>query len=232
MDPLTILAMANGAVAAVKKGCELYKEIKGAAGNVKDVLNDLEKTFHTQHKDKPPSQEAIKQYNAERERVKEVAQHDPNDVISKVGDHLNTFFEAYDKIEQLFWEEELNAKKVYSGEDSIGKRALQRVLIRTRLEKMEVEMREIMIYDSPAELGDLWTRFKQMREQIESEQEEARAEQRRKNAEQEWRRTQKIRKWQDRAVEVLLVTLLVLYLWAILWGITKHREMIQGLLRS
>ena len=44
--------MANAAVAAVKKGCQLYKDIKGAAGNVKEVLDDLDKQFHDRHKDK------------------------------------------------------------------------------------------------------------------------------------------------------------------------------------
>ena len=34
MDPLTLFALANGAVTAVKKGCQLYKDIKGAAGDV------------------------------------------------------------------------------------------------------------------------------------------------------------------------------------------------------
>ena len=36
MDPLTLFALANGAVQAVKKGCELYKEISGAVGDVKE----------------------------------------------------------------------------------------------------------------------------------------------------------------------------------------------------
>ena len=55
MDPITLFAMANAAVAAVKKGCQLYKDIKGAAGNVKEVLDDLDKQFHDLHKDKPPT---------------------------------------------------------------------------------------------------------------------------------------------------------------------------------
>ena len=33
MDPLTLFALANGAVQAIKKGCQLYKDIKGAAGD-------------------------------------------------------------------------------------------------------------------------------------------------------------------------------------------------------
>ena len=45
MDPLTLFALANGAVSAVKAGCKLYKDIKGAAGEVKDVLKDLDNQF-------------------------------------------------------------------------------------------------------------------------------------------------------------------------------------------
>ena len=62
MDPITLFAMANAAVSAVKKGCQLYKDIKGAAGNVKEVLDDLDKQFHANHKDKPASAEQKKAY--------------------------------------------------------------------------------------------------------------------------------------------------------------------------
>jgi chromosome segregation ATPase len=205
VDPLTLLAMANGAVAAVKKGCALYKEIKGAAGQVKDVLNDLEKTFQSNHKDKPPSKAEVQQYNEERERVRTVANSDPNDVISQVGEQLGAFFDSFDKIEKLFWEEERAAKRVYTGDDSLSKRALQRVLIRSRLQNMESEIREQMIYHSPPELKDLWGRFEKMRMQITEEQEEARAEQARKDADAAWRR-QQIRN----AVEANLIWLVVL----------------------
>ena len=162
---------------AVKKGCQLYKDVRGAVGNVKEVLDDLEKTFKAQHKDKPPSQEAVKQYNAERDRVKSAGSSDPNDIISEVGARLGDFFDAFDKIEQLFYDEERKAKQVYTGEDSLSKRALQRVLIRSRLEMMYKDIREEMIYNTPGELKDLWTRFEKMRAQVQEEQEQARAKQ-------------------------------------------------------
>lgn len=230
MDPLTILAMANAAVAAVKKGCQLYKDVRGAVGNVKEVLDDLEKTFKTQHKDKPPSQEAIKQYNAERERVKVAGGRDPNDIISEVGAKLGDFFDAFDKIEQLFYEEERKAKQVYTGDDSLSKRALQRVLIRSRLEMMYKEIREEMIYNTPGELKDLWTRFEKMRAQVQKEQEEARAEQTRRDAEKAWQRQQIINRWRDRAGAISLTVLAALYIWGLLWAINRHRMNLQGFL--
>ena len=59
MDPLTLFALANGAVNAVKAGCKLYKDIKGAAGEVKDVLKDMDEQFKKLHPpEKPASNEA------------------------------------------------------------------------------------------------------------------------------------------------------------------------------
>lgn len=214
--------MANGAVAAVKKGCALYKEIKGAAGQVKDVLGDLEKTFSSKHKDKPASQAEIKQYNEERERVREVGKSDPNDVISQVGDQLGTFFDAYDKIEKLFWEEERAAKKVYTGDESLSKRALQRVLIRTRLENMTAEMRELMIYHSPAELKDLWGRFEKMRAQITEEQEAAREEQHKKDAQAAWRKQQIRNAIEENLIWLVVLVLVGLETWGVMWTIQLH----------
>jgi len=46
--------LANAAVSAVKKGCQLYKDIKGAAEDVKSVLKDLDEQFSKAHPpDKP-----------------------------------------------------------------------------------------------------------------------------------------------------------------------------------
>ena len=216
--------MANGAVAAVKKGCALYKEIKGAAGQVNEVLKDLEQTFKSKHKDKPPSNDEVKQYNQERERVQTVGKSDPNDVISQIGDQLGTFFDSFDKIESVFWEEERAAKRVYTGDESLSKRALQRVLVRNRLQLMEAEMRELMIYHSPAELKDLWGQFERMREQIKQEQEVARAEQSAKDALDLWRRRVKIGQMQDMALEVVLVILALAYLAVLVWTLNLHKR--------
>lgn len=85
MDPLTLLAAANAAVAAVKKGCELYKEIKGAAGEVKEVLDDLKEQYN---KIVDPTPVQKQQYHAEVQRVQEIAKADPNDVYTNIGNQL------------------------------------------------------------------------------------------------------------------------------------------------
>ena len=170
MDPLTLLAAANAAVAAVKKGCQLYKDIKGAAGEVKDVLDDLKTQFG---KIQNPTNAQKIQYNEEVARVQEIGRADPNDVFIKIGTDLGALMDEYDKIGKVFIQQEAEATQVYTGTDSVGKRALIRVIIRSRLDAMFAELRETMVYKAPAELGDLWSRYEKMWKQIVIEQDEA-----------------------------------------------------------
>ena len=226
MDPLTILAMANAAVAAVKKGCQLYKDVKGAAGDVKEVLADLQSQFAG----KKVSKEQKAQYEAEKERVKSIGASNPDQVITQIGEQLGVFFDAFDQIEHLFWEEERNAKKVYTGDVSLSRRALQRVLVRSRLAQMHAEIRQEMCWNTPAELGDLWTRFEQMRAQVEQEQAEAREEQRIEDVKIAWQRQQRIDLWRSRAGDLLIVALLVVYVWGLMWSIKIHKESLDSFL--
>jgi len=159
MDPLTLFALANGAVSAVKAGCELYKEVKSSAGDVRDILKDLDQQFHNMFaaKGKTPSSEAKKQLQEKRARVKELNKKDPSDIYLEIGQQLGQFFDNQSKCIAVFEEEERRSYQVYEGAVSLGHRALQRVLMKKKLEQMEVELREIMVYHSPPELGDLYT---------------------------------------------------------------------------
>ena len=170
MDPLTLLAAANAAVAAVKKGCQLYKDIKGAAGEVKDVLDDLKTQFG---KIQNPTNAQKIQYNEEVAKVQEIGRSDPNDVFLRIGNDLGGLMDAYDAIGKAFIQQEAEAKEVYTGTDSIGKRALMRVIVRSRLDAMLAELRETMVYKAPPELGALWTKYEAMWKQIVIEQDEA-----------------------------------------------------------
>jgi hypothetical protein len=170
VDPLTLLAAANVAVAAVKKGCQLYKDIRGAAGEVKEVLDDLKSQFQ---KIPNPSNAQKIQYNEEVQRVQEIGRADPNDVFLKIGNDLGALMDAYDAIGKAFIQQEAEAKQVYTGTESVGKRALNRVIIRSRLDAMVAELRETMVYKAPPELGDLWNKYEKMWKQIVIEQDEA-----------------------------------------------------------
>jgi len=160
--------LANSAVAAVKQGCKLYKDIKSAAGEVKDVLKDLDDQFHKLHPpEKPATVEQKNQYVRQKNEVIELnkkaneGQHDG--IYREIGEHLGSYYDNFYKCMAVFEEEELRAEtEVYTGDASLGKRALQRVLMRKQLEQMSVDLRELMVYQSPPELGALYTEVEAM----------------------------------------------------------------------
>ena len=170
MDPLTLFALANGAVQAVKKGCALYKEMQGAAGDVKGILADLDAQFGEKFRDKKPTVAEKNQFIEEKNRIIELSKKQPDDIYTVIGEQLGTYFENYAYCKAIFEEEEKHAFEVYTGSTSIGKRALQRVLMLSRLEAMQTELREIMVYQCPAELGDLYTKTESMMKRIQQEQ--------------------------------------------------------------
>lgn len=145
-------------------------------------------------------------------------------MISNIGNQLGDFFDAFDKIEQLFYEEERRAQEVYEGEDSVSKRALQRVLIRSRLQIMQQEIKDLMIYRSPPELKDLWSRFEVMREQIGQEQKRAWERLRVQRQQEEAER----RKLNDFVWEIVgwlvSVAAVWVYVMLLLWAIVLHND--------
>jgi len=174
MDPFTLFALANGAVQAIKKGCQLYKDIKGAAGDIKGVLKDLDEQFAASHKDKPPTVEQRNQLIQKKNEIIELNKKggETDDIYSEIGDKLGDFFDAYHKCKTVLEEEEKHSRdELYTGDASLGKRALQRVLMKKKLEAMSVELRELVVYQSPPELGALWTDVNKMMEELGKQQE-------------------------------------------------------------
>ncbi len=170
MDPITLFALANGAVSAVKAGCKLYKDIKGVAGEVKDVLKDLDQQFNKKYEGKPIPWEAKKQLQEEKARIVELSKKEPGDAYDQIAEQLSIYFENYAKCNAIFEEEERRSQQVYTGDASIGKRALQRVVMRKKLEHMGVELRELLVYHSPPELGALYSEVSAMMDKINEEQ--------------------------------------------------------------
>ena len=212
------MAAANAAVAAVKKGCELYKEIKGAAGEVKEVLDDLKEQYN-KIVDPTPTQK--QQYHAEVQRVQEIAKADPNDVFTDIGNQLGALMDSYDAISKLFLKEQLEAKQVYKGDESIGRRALKRILITSRLDAMLAEIRETMVFRSPPELSGLWGKFEEMWQRIVAEQEEAHAEEIRLAQIASWRRRKRIAEVKSKMAWVSGVIFVVAWAVGLMWLTTR-----------
>jgi len=154
------------------------------------------------------------QYNAEVQRVQEIAKADPHDVYTEIGNQLGALMDAYDAISKAFIKEEANSKSVYKGDESIARRALKRILIQARLDAMLVEIREMMVYQAPKELGSLWNKFEEMWGRIVAEQEIALAAERKQAELAKWRLANIKRKIKEQTA--LIIAVLFIMLW-FLW---------------
>ena len=217
MDPLTLFALANGAVQAVKKGCQLYKDIKSAAGDVKGVLKDLDDQFHKKYNGKSAPPEAVKQLAEEKTRVRELNKRseESTNIYTEIGDSLGQYYDNYFKCLAVLEDEEKRSKnEVYTGGDSLAKRALKRVLMKKQLEAMGTELRELMIYQSPPELGALFTEVEAMTKELGKEQKILMA----RELEKAHRRRQRMAKYQFEfalGVSILVLMLIMggLFMW-------------------
>ena len=230
MDPLTLFALANGAVSAVKAGCKLYKDIKGAAGEVKDVLKDMDEQFKKLHPpEKPASPEAKRQFVEEKERVKDLNKKANADehtgIYTEIGNHLGTYYDNYYKCMAIFEEEERRAKtEIYKGDDSLGKRALQRVLMRKQLEQMGTELRELMVYQSPPELGALYTEVESMMKQMGKEQSVLIAKQMQQQAIVDKRRQRRLKQLRDEFVVGVAIIIIIIVMGGVFMYVAYDRQ--------
>jgi hypothetical protein len=230
MDPLTLFALANGAVSAVKAGCKLYKDIKGAAGDVKDVLKDLDAQFQKLHPpEKPPTVAQKNAYIEEKNRVitlnKQANADEHTGIYTEIGNHLGAYYDNFYKCIAVFEEEERRAKtEVYTGDDSLGKRALQRVLMRKQLQQMEVELRELMVYQSPKELGALYTEVEEMMKQMGKEQKVLITQQMQRQAVQDRRRATRMKQIRDDCIIGIAIMFIIFVMGGVFIWVAHDRQ--------
>ena len=208
--------MANGCVAAIRKGCELYKDVKGtisaAQKTAKEVTAIAEEVggFFGFFKKKPKS--TAKPVEAPKPKKADPEVWDEGKVVADLAANLGQFFKIQQQLADHIREEEEKSKNVYDPNQNIMESALNRELAKTQFEKLSKEIREIMVYQSPPELGNLYTRVNQMRVQIIEEQEQARLAQEKRIREAEWQRRKVISAIQDKAIYGVACLIFMLYL--------------------
>jgi hypothetical protein len=214
IDPITIAAAYRACTTAIdlaKKGVELYKQIKSTSGDVSDVLKDLREQYH---KIVDPSPEQKKQYNEEVKRVQEVAKAVPDDVLNDIWSNLGTFIDQYEALVKIYVQSEAAAKEVYRGDLSLGRRALERIRLESKLNEMLAQVREQMVFNTPQELGSVWSRFEKAWADIQNEQADALAIETRKIQAARWQRRQQINRVKSQLAWIGAVVLTIL--WAIM----------------
>ena len=208
--------MTNGCVAAIRKGCELYKDVKGTisaaqktAKEVTAIAEEVGGFFGFFKKKKKPTDKPVE---APKPKKAEPEIWDENKVVADLAANLGQFFKIQQQLADHIREEEEKSKNVYDPNQNIMESALNRELAKTQFEKLSKEIREIMVYQSPKELGNLYTRVNQMRVQIIEEQEQARLAQEKRIREAEWKRRKMISAIQDKAIYGVVCLIFMLYL--------------------
>jgi hypothetical protein len=228
MDPITLFALANAAVSAVKKGCQLYKDIKGAAGEVKSVLKDLDEQFSKAHPpDKPASVEARNQFIQEKNRVIELnkKQGETAGIYQELANYLGDFFDNMNKCIAVIEEEERkNREELYEGDDSLGRRALQLVIMKKQLDQMKVELREMMVYQAPPELGGLWTDVSEMMKDMGAQQKVLLTRKMRDDARKAARRKAKFKLYMQELSYGIIVLAMAITIVLMMWWISYDRK--------
>ena len=224
--PLVILATAMQAVKAIQQGCEMYKEYKGTIKEVKKTYDEVvgitkevkgvwDTILGFFRKPKPPPVVApppIAKETPKKPKETQV-QYSELEITKGLMDNLKVFFTCLDQLQAKVKEAEEAAldptKNVLSS-------AVDIEFAMTEVEKLQYQIRQTMVYESPGELGDLYKKVVTRVGIIKEQQELARIEQERKKKLEEataWRhRNQLI----TEVLGVFLALLIAAEVWVVL----------------
>lgn len=221
--PLTIALAAVALVKNIREGCELYKQAKESFVEIKETYDEVAGIAQDAHgfigsiiaffkgKSKPakPPPVAARAKN----KPKYVAV-DETKIKADIVKHLSEFFTLQEKLAAKIRLEEEQSKTVYDPDQNHNIAAMNRVLALQQMSELEVEIREIMVYQTPG-MGALYSEVFKMREVIKEEQEKARLKQEAQKREAAWQLRQQQRDLQAKLAAVVVTILFLLYLW--LW---------------
>ena len=144
------------------------------------------------------------------------------DIVSK----LTEFWTLQDKLAEYLRAEEEKAK-VYDPTVTNAQQmqtAMNRIMCQQEMEKLEVTIREIMVYQTPG-LADLYTQTFEMRGVIRDEQEKARIAKEKQEKEMAWQRRQEKRSLHLKVAWVVATFIFLLYLWLWLALVSRWQKM-------
>jgi hypothetical protein len=223
VDPISILFAANACVAAIKEGCELYKQAKvsfmevkatvdeavGIAKEVHGFWGKLAKMFGGAP---APAPAAPKPVAKKKEKYVAV---DETQVMANVVSQLTEFFKLQEQLAAHIREEEEKSQTVYDPNANLMEAALKRVMAQDQMAALEVTIRETMVYQSPPEMGALYSKVFEMRDVIQEEQEKARLKEEAQERYKQWQRREAKRDLRAKSAYLVVTFMFLLYLW--LW---------------
>jgi hypothetical protein len=211
--------MAAGLVKQIQAGCDLYKQAKESFVEVKKTADDVTKiykevtgfwsNFSNFFKSKSKSV-APKPVAKKKETFVAV---DETQVKVDIVKNLTEFFRLQEQLAAHIREEEEKSLTVYDPDQNHMEAALKRVMAQQEMDRLVVQIRECMVYQSPPEMGALYSEVFSMKDKIEEEQTQARLRQEAIKRQETWLRKEEERNLQAKLGAVVVTSIFLLYLW-------------------
>jgi hypothetical protein len=146
---------------------------------------------------------------------------DETQVKVDIVKNLTEFFKLQEQLAAHIREEEEKSRTVYDPNQNHMEAALKRVMAQQEMDRLVVTIRETMVYQSPPEMGALYSSVFDMKEVIQEEQDQARLKQEAKKRQEVWQRKEEERNFQLKLAYLAATTIFLLYLW--LWLLLLSR---------
>jgi hypothetical protein len=138
---------------------------------------------------------------------------DETQVKVDIVKNLTEFFRLQEQLAAHIREEEEKSLTVYDPEQNHMEAALKRVMAQQEMDALVVQIRECMVYQSPPEMGALYSEVFSMKDKIEEEQTQARLQEESKKRREQWLRKEQQRNLQAKLGAVVATSIFLLYLW-------------------
>ena len=176
----------------------VYKEVTGFWSNFSNFFKPKAK----QSTPKPVAKKKEKFVAVDETQVKV-------DIVK----NLTEFFRLQEQLAAHIREEEEKSLTVYDPDQNHMEAALKRVMAQQEMDALVVQIRECMVYQSPPEMGALYSEVFSMKDKIEEEQTQARLKQEAIKRQEAWLRKEEERNLQAKLAAVVATFIFLLYLW-------------------
>jgi len=202
----------------IQQGCELYKQAKESFVQVKRTADEVVAIGKELH----GFWGQLRKFFGAKPQVKSVAKNKKSEFVNvdettvkvEIVKNLTEFFRLQEQLAAHIREEEEKSKTVYDPDQNHMEAALKRVMAQQEMAALEVTIRETMVYQSPPEMGALYSSVFEMREVIQEEQEQARLAEEAKERYKGWLRRERQKDLQAKSAYLIGTLFLLLYLWA------------------
>ena len=138
---------------------------------------------------------------------------DETQVKVDIVKNLTEFFKLQEQLAAHIREEEEKSRTVYDPDQNHMEAALKRVMAQQEMDRLVVTIRETMVYQSPPEMGALYSSVFDMKEVIQEEQDQARLKQEAQERFKQWQRKEEKRDFQAKSAYLVVTLILIAYLW-------------------